>query len=373
MHTLGDDRRRSATSTWTRPRAVAGSRAAMHLSMIILPGPLDVRPGLDDASRTSRAWPCRVTSPQVGFRNDGFTPPPDQPYLGYGFATFVDGGPVGSGQDLVAANFGTHPDRPVGLHHPHRPQQPAAARDRRHHSPAPPDAADRSVELALQDLPAARARQRVDEHDLARDLEARQPRADVVAQLLGRDRARRSAGTTNARRRWPNSSSGTPTTAASATAGWRTAGPPRPPAGRRSRRRRRSCRRRGRRRRGARRRRSGRRRRWPCRPSRRSLLAAARVALEEQRVADEDAARSRPAGPGARLVVEAHDAPRAPGGRRSRARGAGPRASRSWRRRPRSSRRRCRGGRRRRPSSGSTGRRARADPLALTARSDEVS
>ena len=85
---------------------LAGSRAAMHFSMIILNGPLE----FDLGSTTRPNITCLAVSghvAEVGFRNDSLTPPPDQPYLGYGFATFVDGGPVGSGQDLVAANFGT--------------------------------------------------------------------------------------------------------------------------------------------------------------------------------------------------------------------------------------------------------------------------
>ena len=88
----------------------AGSRAAMHLSIIILPGPLD----FDLGSRTQPNVTCLAVSghvARVGFRND-VPGPPSQPYLGYGFATFVDGGPVGSGQDRVAANFATSSSDP---------------------------------------------------------------------------------------------------------------------------------------------------------------------------------------------------------------------------------------------------------------------
>ena len=115
-------------------------------------------------------------------------------------------------------------------------------------------------ELALEHLAGRVARQLVDEHDLARDLEAREVRLHVVLQLglaaalaPGRhDDTRAAAGPTRRRgrrRRRPRRR-----------VGGRRAGP-RPRAGRRSRRRRRSSRRRGRRRTAARRRRSGRRRR----------------------------------------------------------------------------------------------------------------
>ena len=167
----------------------------------------------------------------------------------------------------------------------------------------------------------------------------------------------------------PKSSSSTPIAAAS-THG-RRAGPgsPRPPWGRRSRRRRRSSRRRG-----------------PRRSSRPSsskrpdvagghqavddlLVAAAGVALEEQRVADEDPARlalrqlGRPSS--SRIL---HDgAARRLAGRWPAPR-AGPRGWRSRRRRPRWSRRCCRGCRRTGPSTSS----ARSPGSAEPGRGDDL-
>jgi hypothetical protein len=104
VHTLGLISRISELDVDARA-GIATSRAAMHLSIIILPGPLD----FDLGSRTQPNITCLTVSghvARVGFRNSS-TPPPDQSYLGYGFATFVDGGPVGSGRDRVGAGFGT--------------------------------------------------------------------------------------------------------------------------------------------------------------------------------------------------------------------------------------------------------------------------
>ena len=83
---------------------VATSRAALRFSLITIAGQL----GADLGSTTQPNITCLAVSghvAQVGFRNDRFTPPPDRPDLAYSFATFVDGGPVGSGKDRVAANL----------------------------------------------------------------------------------------------------------------------------------------------------------------------------------------------------------------------------------------------------------------------------
>lgn len=103
VHTLGLITRVSQLDV-DATAGLASSRAALHLSMIILPGPLE----FDLGSPTQPNITCLAVSGHVavvGFRN-AFTPPPEQPYLGYAFATFLDGGPVGSGRDRVAARFG---------------------------------------------------------------------------------------------------------------------------------------------------------------------------------------------------------------------------------------------------------------------------
>jgi hypothetical protein len=65
-----------------------------------------------------------------------------------------------------------------------------------------------SAQLALEDLAGGVAGQVVDEHDLTRDLVAREVTADVVLEIaLGEDDA--GSRLTTARRRWPNSSSRT--------------------------------------------------------------------------------------------------------------------------------------------------------------------
>jgi hypothetical protein len=104
VHTLGMVRHMSNLDV-DATAGVATSRAALHFSLIITSGALE----FDFGSMTRPNITCLAVSghvAQVGFRNDGFTPPPDQPYLGYSFATFVDGGPVGSGKDRVDAKFG---------------------------------------------------------------------------------------------------------------------------------------------------------------------------------------------------------------------------------------------------------------------------
>jgi hypothetical protein len=91
--------------------AVPASRAALVLDVRILPAQLTLPMG----SRTQPNITCLAVSghvARVGFRNPDFTPPPDQPYLGYGFATFFDGGPVGSGEDRVGASFGNSSSDP---------------------------------------------------------------------------------------------------------------------------------------------------------------------------------------------------------------------------------------------------------------------
>jgi hypothetical protein len=104
VHTPGMVRRMSNLDV-DATAGVATGRAALHFSLIMSTGGLE----FDFGSTSKPNITCLAVSghvAQVGFRNDAFTAPPDQPYLGYSFATFVDGGPVGSGKDRVDANFG---------------------------------------------------------------------------------------------------------------------------------------------------------------------------------------------------------------------------------------------------------------------------
>lgn len=81
------------------------SRAALVLDLLTSSGRLSFNLG----SKTDPDITCLAVSGNaatIGFTNAAGAPP-GQPFLGYGFASFVDGGPAGSGRDLVAATFGT--------------------------------------------------------------------------------------------------------------------------------------------------------------------------------------------------------------------------------------------------------------------------
>ena len=77
------------------------SRVALELDLTIIAGRLELALGSPDTPNVT----CLAVSghvAEVGFRN-AIVPPPNQPYLQYSHATFVDGGPAGSGLDLVSA------------------------------------------------------------------------------------------------------------------------------------------------------------------------------------------------------------------------------------------------------------------------------